>query len=127
MFLNLNKKLEGLDRKYYGPKKKERFPKRLFLVLAIVLIFTIIPLKLAYDGLKEAQIHSKALASSYQNQNFGQLQVETSNIKGAISKIDTSLAFLFWLRLIPFLGGYYADKLVFNFRLKLLSYIDELK
>lgn len=79
------------------------------MVLTMIFILVVIPLKFAYDGLKEAQTHSQALASAYQNQNFGQLQKEVSNIKDAISKTDTSLAFLFWLRPTPFLGGYLAD------------------
>src|SRR5207253_1870308 len=34
---------------------------------------------------------------------------EVGITKGALQKTDLSLNFLFWFRLIPFVGGYYSD------------------
>ena len=96
--------------------------KRLFLTLLFLFIVIILPLFFAYQGLKDLKGISKALASAYQNQNFGQIQKEVSNSKNALIKSDVALTFLFWMRIIPIIGGYYSD-------LKSLSYAgaEELK
>ena len=113
--INLTKKLDNWDRNNYGVTLNKRSGsskksyKRLFIVLALILIFTGLPLFFAYSGLKDVQRSAKALAQAYQNQNFGQIQKEVSSVKGALTKSDISLTFLIWLRIIPIVGGYYAD------------------
>ena len=100
----------NLNRKYSRPKGNGRkILVRLLVFLIFLGLVLGVPINMAYSGVKEAQLHGKALASAYQNQNFGQIQVETSSIKNAALKIDSSINFLFWLRFIPIIGGYYSD------------------
>lgn len=112
-----------LDRNYYTRRKTSgKSLKRGFVLLTALVLVTSIPLFFAYLGVKDVQRSSKALASAYQNQNFGQIQKEVSNAKNALIKSDVALTFLFWMRIIPIIGGYYSD-------LKSLSYatVEELK
>lgn len=108
--INLNRKF---DRRQLSYSRKKRSGGKIFLRLILLLIGLVaavgIPVKMAEAGAKEVQLHVKALASAYQNQNFGQLVTETGATKQAVEKIDRSLDFLIWLKVIPVLGGYYGD------------------
>jgi len=112
MMLNLNKRI---DSKYNYSKKsrfggiKSKFLIRLLIFVIVLVVITAVPLKFAFDGVKEVQNHTSALASAYQNQNFGQLVDETKATKKAVEKIDNSLNFLIWLKAVPIAGGYYSD------------------
>jgi len=87
-------------------KRRPRWP---LAILVIVLLALFFPLQGAYSGFQELKAHGQAIGSAYQNQNFGQLQAEISGSHKSLQKIDTSLGFLFWLKAIPIIGGYYGD------------------
>src|SRR3989344_6916755 len=108
--LNLNKKI---DYKYNSYSRKHKFSGKIFFRIFFIFVFIAIiigiPLKFAYDGVKEVGVHGQAIASAYQSQNFGQIVTETEAAGSSLKKIDTSLNFLVWLRLIPVVGGYFGD------------------
>lgn len=106
---NLTKRLDRWDRNNYRNTKPKRSFKRLLILLVFLAVFIVLPLFFTYLGLKDIQKSGKALASAYQNQNFGQIQKEVAALKGSVTKSDLSLAFLMWLRMIPIIGGYYGD------------------
>jgi len=60
-------------------------------------------------SLKSLVSHSKSLIAAYNLQNYDQIKQEITATKGSLQTIDFSLNFFFWLRIIPFLGGYYQD------------------
>ncbi len=105
--VNLNSKLDYSDRKYF--KKKTRGRRRLLVILVILLIAGVLPSIFTFLGLKQALSHAKVLAAAYQGQQFGNLQSETAAVKRGLQQANISLNFLFWLRIIPFLGEYYSD------------------
>ncbi len=106
-FANLNKKINLYSGNYAN--KKNRFGRRLTVLLVILLVALVLPSVFIYFGLKEVSSHGQALTSAYKNQNFDQLRQESRKIKDSLQKVNISLNFLFWLKIIPFLGGYYAD------------------
>lgn len=108
MFVNLNKKLASSDKRYLkrGPNKGRR---RLIVVLCIVLIALILPSIFVFLGLKQAASHSKGIIAAYKSQQFDVLKSEIGATKGGLQEANISLGFLFWLRVVPFVGGYYAD------------------
>ena len=110
--INLNRKMDS-NNSYRRYSKNSRPGGKFFLRVFFILLFLAIiigaPLKFAYDGVKETQVHIGAIASAYQNQNFGQLVSETKSARDSIKKVDNSLTFLIWLKAIPFIGGYYGD------------------
>lgn len=104
--VNLNKRL-GLT--YRGYRRKKVKKEGILRILAILAIATIIPSFFIFLGLKETVTNGKALAASYKNQNFDEIKEKVSDTKNSLQKIDLSLNLLFWLRIIPIVGGYYSD------------------
>lgn len=101
---NLGKKINTAS--YKNGSKARR---RVLVILALIFIALVLPGSLIYFGTKETLSHSKVLVAAYKEQNFDSLKREVLAAKSGLQKIDFSLNFLFWLRLIPFLGGYYQD------------------
>ncbi len=108
MFKNLNRKLNLQDKKYLR-KNPHKGRKRLLVILLILAVAFTIPAGFAFLGLKQAASHGKGLVAAYKAQNFDNLRKEVSATKGGLEQANLSLGFLFWLRIIPFLGGYYSD------------------
>ena len=69
----------------------------------------IVPSIFIFFGLRGAISHGKAVVASYQGQNFDNLEKEITATKNGLENADIALNFLFWVRVIPFLGGYYSD------------------
>lgn len=107
-FLNLNRKLDLADRRKFrkGPNKGRR---RLLVIFAIFIIALIFPSIFIFLGLKQVSSHSKGLIAAYKSQQFDSLKTEATATKNGLKEINISLSFLFWLRLIPFIGGYFQD------------------
>ena len=83
--------------------------RRLIVLLFIIIVFLAVPLIFTFLGLKQASSHAKRLIAAYKAQQFESLKSEVSAVKGGLQEANISLSFLFWLRIIPFLGGYYSD------------------
>lgn len=83
--------------------------KRLMVIFVILAIDIILPSIFIFLGFKGASSHGKNLIAAYKNQNFDSLKQEVNATKGSIQQANIFLSFLFWLRIVPFLGGYYAD------------------
>lgn len=95
---------------YTRSSSRNRKGNRRFLVILIVILILIgLPLFFTFKVSQELSGHSRALASAYGSQNFGQMQVQISGIRGSLQKMDLSLNFLLWLKVIPIVGGYYGD------------------
>lgn len=94
---------------YSRPRARKRPGRRFFSVALILLILIGLPLFFTFRAGQELSGHSKALASAYSSQNFGQMQAEISGVRGSLQKMDLSLNFLLWLKAIPVIGGYYGD------------------
>lgn len=124
--VNLNKKLDLIDRRNFrkGPSKTRR---RIIAALVLILIALIIPSIFAFLGLKQASSHAKNIIAAYKNQQFDSLRSEVSATKNGIQEANISLGFLFWLRIVPFFGGYYSDaKNFINAGAEELSAVDKL-
>lgn len=126
MFVNLNKKLASSDKKYLR-KSPNKGRRRLIVILCVVLVALVLPSIFIFLGLKQAASHSKGLVAAYKNQQFDVLRSEVVATKGGLQEANISLGFLFWLRAIPFVGGYYADaKSLVDAGVQELSAIDSL-
>ncbi len=90
-------------------KNSSKGIKRLLVILLIILVALIIPSIFTYLGLKQSLSHGKLLVAAYKSQQFDVLKKEMAATKGGMQQANISLSFLFWLKIIPFLGGYYSD------------------
>lgn len=106
--LNLNKKIDNL---YLNKKisSKKKLLIRLSIAITIILIFLILPVLFTYIGLKGASSGNKEVVAGYKEQNFDLIVKGVNSSKNSLGMADFSLNFLFWLRIIPFAGSYYAD------------------
>lgn len=89
--------------------KPRRGRRRILVVLLIFFIALIIPSIFTFFGLKTAFTHGKAAIFAYKGQNFENLTKEIGATKTGLQSANISMGFLFWLRLIPYVGGYYSD------------------
>ncbi len=83
--------------------------RRLPVLVGFFVIFLIIPLLFILWAAKDLSSNGKSLITAYKGGNFENLKKETAATRGSLQKIDFSLNFLFWMRIIPFAGGYYLD------------------
>lgn len=108
--VNLTNKLEKMDRSYNKRRqRRKKFFMRFVLILAILILLISIPAFFIYTGTKELAIHGKALAQAYEASNFDLIKKELGSTKVSLQKINIPLAFLFWMKFIPVIGGYYQD------------------
>ncbi len=88
---------------------RKKLLRRTLVLFLIIIIALVIPSIFIYIGIKEVSSHGKGLVSSYKNQDFDLLVKEASSTESGLRKVNLSLNFLFWVRAIPVVGGYYAD------------------
>ena len=107
-FINLTKKIDNLsDSKKASLKKKNLF--RLSVMVVILSIFVFLPAIVIFFSSRILIKQGKIIVEGYKNQNFNQIKNGISSARFSLSNIDLSLNFLFWLRIMPILGGYYSD------------------
>lgn len=107
--LNLNKKLDRQD-KTYG-KKTGNF-KGLWKILAVILIVIALiyfPIRGVYSSGKKMIAGARVMSEAVKNNDLEGIKKGLSEVKSGNSSLNTSLYFLIWMRVIPFVGGYYAD------------------
>ncbi|MDP3733321.1 MAG: hypothetical protein Q8Q91_02150, partial [Candidatus Daviesbacteria bacterium] len=107
--VNLNKRLDMMDRGYLRRPPKNKAKRRLLVILIIFFIALLVPSIFIFFGVKETASHAKALVTAYKAQDFDNLRKEVSGTKKGLQKVNFSLGTLFWFRAIPILGGYYWD------------------
>ncbi len=109
--INLNKKLDNMQRRSYSSKKGSKFKliKRIFIVLIILTLISILPARQIYQASKDFASQGKAFSEAYKGQNLDQMISQTSKMKSSLQSIDMWSYPLIWTSLIPFVGGYYQD------------------
>lgn len=108
--LNLNKKLERQD-KIYG-KRKSGFGKKMLKILAVLLIIVALiyfPVRGVYSSGKRMIAGARQMQDAVKNNDLEGIKKGLGQVKSGNSSLNTSLTFLIWVRIIPIVGGYYAD------------------
>lgn len=110
---NLNKKLARQDRidRIYG-KKKSGFGKKMLKILVILLVIAALiyfPVRGVYSSGKRMIAGARSMNEAVKNNNLDGMKKSLTEIRAGNSSLNTSLLFLIWVRVIPFVGGYYAD------------------
>ena len=96
-----------IDRRSRFPQNKLR--RRLVIPIVLILLLLIIPSVFVFINLGGVAKSGKGAVEAYKNQNFDLLRQEINSTKNSLGRVNFSLNFLFWLKIIPFLGGYYSD------------------
>lgn len=106
----IDQKIEAMN--YQSTSNHKNKKKRLLtlfgVVLVVLLIFGFSALQIFFAG-KNLKSHGMALNEAYKNQNFNQMQTELKEVKSSVNTINMYSYVFIWTRLIPFVGGYFAD------------------
>lgn len=102
--INLNKKLNKIDQ-----TKKKKSAKKLLVIGFILLVFIVIPIFVGIASSYAAYKSSQKLSQGLKEENFEIIKTGVSDTKTAVNNLNYALTPFLYLKLIPFLGGYYAD------------------
>lgn len=110
-FANLNKKLDRRERLYNSEKKKSKkiWIKRIIIVIILLFCFLYLPLRGAYQSARSIVAAGRGVSAGLNNQNLDEIRTNLTAMKKGTDGLNFSLNFLVWMRIIPFVGGYYAD------------------
>lgn len=112
--VNLNRKLDRQER-IYGKSRgnnKKSFKKTMIRLVIIFLILGIViylPVRGIYQSLKKMNVAAKGVSESLKRENLDDVAKNMKDMRSSAGKLDSSLSLLFWMRFIPYFGGFYQD------------------
>lgn len=115
-FTNLNRKIDT-TKKLRKSRPKGSFKKfliRLLIIIVILFVGVYLPVRMAYSSVKRLTADARTLSTAAKNQNLDEIKKSVDDMKSANGQLNLSLKFLFWARIIPYFGGFYADGLHFS-------------
>jgi len=108
--VNLNRKLDRQDRRRVAHSKGSRKKwLRWGLFLMVVILAIYLPLRGIYTSLRQIQVAGGAMNESFKNEDLDSIKTNLQTIQSSARNMELSLNFLFWARIIPWVGDYYAD------------------
>ncbi|MCL5783789.1 MAG: DUF4012 domain-containing protein [Patescibacteria group bacterium] len=106
-FINLNKQLKST--KYSSKGNKKKWVVRLVITLVVLFVAIYLPVRSAYQNSKSIMQNARFLSAGAKQENLDQMKQGITATKASVDGLNGSLNWLFWLRAIPFVGGYYSD------------------
>ncbi len=113
--LNLNKRLEKSEKTY--STGKSAFGKKMIKFIALILIIISLiyfPIRGVYSSGKRMIAGGRQIQEAVKNNDLDGIKKGLAEVKSGDSSLSTSLTFLIWMRIIPVVGGYYADAVHFS-------------
>ena len=107
--VNLNRKLQKLDRSGISKRSHKKRLGKILISLLVVLTLIYFPTRGVYLSAKQLNVSAKQFSVAVKQNNLDLIKKELANTKSATDDLNGSLNWLFWMRIIPFVGGYYAD------------------
>lgn len=107
-----NRKLNNFDRTKVGIRKVKRggFPwKKLAVVVTLLLVAFYLPARGVYSAAKDISKNGKQISAGFKQNDLELIKKGVVDTKSSVEALDGSLNWFIWLRLVPFLGGYYSD------------------
>lgn len=110
-YTNLNRSINAnLRTRRQKPKKSwGKFMVRLIVILLILIVAIYLPVRSSYSAVKRIIASAKAVETAFKNENLDDVKTNLSAMKKADDDLNGSLNFLAWVRIIPYVGGFYAD------------------
>lgn len=107
--LNLNRRLSK-NTSYVSKSRrgKTRWIKGLF-VLVFLFMTIYLPIRGIYSSVRQITKNIKQMSQSAKQNNLDGIKSSVVNTKSALGSLNNSLNFLFWVRAVPFINGYYLD------------------
>lgn len=110
--VNLNQKLNNLERTSLSMRKKNNKKAkftRLLIFLVIILAAIYLPARGVFMSAKQVIADVKGISAAAKQESLDQIKVNVVATKSSVDALDGSLNWFIWLRIVPFLGGYYGD------------------
>jgi len=111
--INLNKKLDNLDRTSMNMRRKPRNKKKLLtrvvVILLVIFVVLYLPARGVYSSLNKVTSSIREVSQSSKQEDLDQIKASLADVKKATDELNGSLNWFFWLRAIPYFGGYYSD------------------
>lgn len=111
--MNLNKQFDRSARVYGKPKKNYKKLWKILLILLIITALIYFPVRGVYSSGKRMIAGAREMQEAVLNNDLEGIKKGLSEIKSGDDSLNTSLNFLIWMRIIPFVGGYYGDAVHF--------------
>ncbi len=109
-FVNLNRSINTTSRLHRKKKGSwGKFLTKLFIIVLILFVAVYLPLRSSYAAIKRLSASARALQEAAKNENLDQIRTNIKEMKTADDDLNGSLNFLIWVRVIPYIGGFYAD------------------
>lgn len=109
---NLNKKLNNFKKTDSQFKTEKSWKPRLakyLIILGIIFLFIYLPARSIYSSAKQAIVGLNQINAGMKSENLDDIKIGLKTTKSSVGAIDAALNFFIYLRIIPFIGGYYAD------------------
>lgn len=111
--VNLNRRLDRQERIYRGSVNKNKSLKksmiRIFILLLILSVFIYLPVRGIYQSFKKMNVAAKGVSESLKRENLDDVAKNMKEMRSAAGQLDGSLGWLFWMKFIPYFGGFYSD------------------
>ena len=109
-FINLNRTIDSKTNLHKSKKKNARkIAIRILLILLVLFAVVYLPLRGAYSAAKRMVSASRAVSEAVKNENLDDIRSNLRLMKSANDDLNGSLAWLFWVRAVPYIGNFYAD------------------
>ncbi len=107
-FVNLNRRIDR-QKQIHRPKGNKKWLKKTFIIILLLVVLFYLPARGIFESLKSMSNAGKGVSEGLKRENLGDIQKSLKEMKSASNGLNMSLNFLIWLRIVPFVGGYYAD------------------
>lgn len=92
-----------------GFLKNKKAMLRIAAVLGIVIVLIVIPIISIFFRSKGLYRQTQALMAAAKGQNIPGIKAEIGKTKTSLNSVRSSFTFIYWMKFIPFLGGYVSD------------------
>lgn len=112
---NLNKTISpSLNSKRKKNRKWRKIAIGVGLFILVIIIATYFPARGIYASAKQLSVSAKALQAASKDENYDAMKSNLQDMKTEMQSLNSSLSWLFWVRVIPYYGGMYSDALHFS-------------
>lgn len=113
-FLNLNRELGNLDRynKRGGTMSKRDRRKRIIRIAVVLIVLVLViylPIRAIYSSSKALVASARSVSDAAKTENLDEIKKSIQATKKAAGNLNSSLNLVFWIRLLPYFGGFYTD------------------
>lgn len=93
--------------------KPKHHPVKIILIFLVILFiftfFLIRPAIILFSSFNDTLLKAKTTQDAASSFNLEEFQKSLPPLKNSLSKTNSAISGLFWLRFVPFLGSYYSD------------------